>query len=825
MVLGYSIKKRLQATLLLFLLIFAGGGATVWYSLDLIRGYSLLGQKLQMASSHLHKSVLGLNAYRWSDDTGLSIRQTLKSMNDFENICVDLSASSGSQELSDALVNRILPRWKEVDGLVNRFLTLHRAGPGQEPPAVLLSRILSLSEDLGREMDWIKSTTLARMEQRQTYLLIGLGTFGALFLCLLYLAGLNLYRAVTHPLAALVHHVHLIAAGDLGRKLELQGYDEFRLLAKAFNDMAQNLSTTLVSKGFLDTVIGSMSEAVVLLGSDLTMESVNRATLEMLGYLEAELVGKPLDLIIETHEGRTPGGYLCFGGSFETHFKARDGRAVPVLFSATRVRDEGEDRDRVVCVATDVSLLKSTELELREKKDHLQRLAYHDSLTGLPNRLHFRDRLGRALALARRRGETAAVLFLDLDRFKKINDSLGHDFGDRVLMEASRRLLACLRQGDTVARLGGDEFMVLLEKVENPEQISLVAEKILFALQGVMNLDTQEIYTTASIGISLFPHDGQDEETLMKHADVAMYCAKAQGRNVYRFYNEEMNVRARELLALEGRLRKALEAEEFFLQYQPQVDLKHGQMVGMEALVRWMDPERGLISPGDFIPLAEENGLIVPLGDWVLREACRQVRLWMDQGLPPVRMAVNISARQFRQPRFVERVTAIFSEAGVDPKGFELEITESTLMEETNAAVAILKGLKKLGFQLAIDDFGTGFSSLGYLKAFPIDKLKIDRSFVRDVVFNANDAAIAVSVMSLARSMNLRVVAEGIETREQLKFLQSHGCEQGQGFLFSAALCAEEIPVAVDAGLDWPSWPTQPLRRVLGGLGSRMHLT
>lgn len=398
-----------------------------------------------------------------------------------------------------------------------------------------------------------------------------------------------------------------------------------------------------------------------------------------------------------------------------------------------------------------------------------------------------------ALDKARRNGLQVALIYLDLDRFKTINDSLGHTIGDRVLKEVAGRLTHQVRKADTVARLGGDEFVVILEDVQEAENVAKIAQKILLELVREVMVEGHRLHVTASAGISLFPDDGVDAEGLMKNAEVAMYRAKEQGKNMCQYFTPDMNSRARELLQLENGLRQALEEDQFVLHYQPQHDLATGELVGVEALLRWNHPERGMIPPGDFIPLAEETGLIVPIGDWVLRTACAQSRTWRQAGLPPMRMAVNISPRQFRLANLSSRVQEILQETGLEPEALELEITEGMIMNDLEAAIETMQALGKMGVSLAIDDFGTGYSSLGYLKRFPIAGLKIDRSFVRDIISDANDAQIATSVIALAHSMNLRVVAEGIETAEQLSFLQEKGCDHGQGFFFNLPCSAEEI--------------------------------
>lgn len=480
---------------------------------------------------------------------------------------------------------------------------------------------------------------------------------------------------------------------------------------------------------------------------------------------------------------------------YETRFRVRwpDGSLHYLHTRGKLYRDHAGNPQRLTGVSWDVTEKELAESRLREKEEHLYFLAHHDVLTSLPNRRLLQDRMQHALAKARRSGGQAALIYFDLDRFKTINDSLGHTIGDRVLKEIASRLARQVREVDTVARLGGDEFVVILEQVEEAEKVATLAQKLLLELTREIVVEGHRLYVTASAGISLFPTDSVDSEGLMKNAETAMYRAKERGKNTCQYFTPDMNARAWELLQLESGLRQALEHQQLVLHYQPQVDLTTGELIGVEALVRWEHPERGMVPPGDFIPLAEETGLIVPIGEWVLRTACAQSRAWRQAGFSPVRMAVNISPRQFRQSDLIARVDEILRETGLEPSALELEVTEGMIMNDVEAAIAIMEEFRKMGVLLAIDDFGTGYSSLGYLKRFPIAGLKIDRSFVRDLPGDANDAQIAASVIALAHNMNLRVVAEGIETADQLSFLRDKGCEHGQGYFFSPPCAAEEL--------------------------------
>jgi diguanylate cyclase (GGDEF)-like protein len=437
-------------------------------------------------------------------------------------------------------------------------------------------------------------------------------------------------------------------------------------------------------------------------------------------------------------------------------------------------------------------------LQQRKREDErVHHIAFHDDLTSLPNRLMLTERLDQALGRHRRASMKLAILYLNLDRFKVINDSLGHEAGDVLLRLVADRLRAQSREGDTVARVGGDEFVVLMENCSNSADISACAQRLVEQLSLPYLLDQKDCHVTLSIGVSIFPADGSDSETLLKAADVAMYRAKETGRNNYQYYLPSMNVHTLERLELESDLRRALERGEFFLHYQPKVEIATGLITGVEALLRWKHPLRGLVPPLDFIPLAEETGLIVPIGEWVLATACARTNAWQGRGLPALSVAVNLSARQFADSMLLAKLTRLIHASGLDPAHLELEITESVVMANGECAVAVLENLKSIGVQIAIDDFGTGYSSLAYLKRFPIDTLKVDRSFIRDIPGNAGDMKITRAIIAMAHGLRLNVVAEGVETAEQLEFLRSLSCDAVQGYFLYRPLREDEVADAL----------------------------
>ena len=534
-------------------------------------------------------------------------------------------------------------------------------------------------------------------------------------------------------------------------------------------------------------VLQNSSDAILVSDADSRIVDVNPAFERTTGYTFDEVIGKDMNHFIS---GDYDGGFYqglwarlaqagCWEG--ELHDRKKNGDAYPKRISINTISDASSKVTHYVVNFRDIS-------EIREVEKRLEHLAHYDTLTGLPNRSLLIARLEQALSLAHRNHWTLAVIFIDLDHFKEVNDSLGHSTGDSLLTEVAGRLLHCVRDSDTVARLGGDEFVIVLDNIASPDIVSEVLTKIKKTLDGSVTLNGYELFPTVSMGVSLYPADGGDAETLLRTADSAMYHVKNEGRDHWSFYSDHMNDSSQRRLQLTSGLRHAIEDKQLSLVYQPQLDLRTRAVSGAEALIRWEHPDLGMISPVEFIPLAEDTGLIEPIGEWVLHEACRQFAAWRDRGLGMPRLSINVSARQFKNVHFIEHVAQAFRDYQLKPGDLELEITESLLIHTDARLLEDMKRLCKLGVCFSIDDFGTGYCSLSYLKRFPIYMIKVDRSFVRDIPGDKDDIEITAAIISMSHKLNIRVIAEGVETVEQLGFLREQDCDEMQGYLFSRPL-------------------------------------
>ncbi len=558
----------------------------------------------------------------------------------------------------------------------------------------------------------------------------------------------------------------------------------------------------------------SIGDAVLSTDTDGNLLYLNRVAEKMIGWSCDEALGKPLAQVFPIIKDGTQLG-LAIGElkgnavARQSILTRRDGTKLPVEYSLAPIHDGAGKMVGAVIVFRDTSTV-------RELTRQMAYLAQHDFLTNLPNRVLLNDRLTQAIGYASRCGAQLAVLFLDLDHFKHINDSLGHGVGDRLLQSVAQRLTACVRSSDTVSRTGGDEFVILLAEIEHADDAAISAEKLIAALAQPHRVAGRDLQVSTSIGISVYPYDGQDAETLIKNADLAMYHAKDSGRDNAQFFTPDMNLRSVERQTVESGLRQALDRDEFELHYQPKVDLVTATTVGAEALIRWRHPQRGLMSPAQFIPIAEDSGLIVPIGRWVMHEACRQMQTWRKNGVPLVPVSINISVLEFRSRHFLDDLSAILAETQVEPRYLELELTESVLMQHAEAAIYVLDELKRIGVRLAIDDFGTGYSSLSYLSHFPIDVLKIDQSFVHEITTHAYNATIVSAVIGMCEGLQCDVIAEGVETAEQAAFLLARRCTQAQGYYCGKPMPADNFVRQLGVRREGLALPPRVRERVSG---------
>lgn len=560
--------------------------------------------------------------------------------------------------------------------------------------------------------------------------------------------------------------------------------------------LGRQLSLCRRRTGLLEQVLENISEGIAVTDPQGCIEMVNNPFCGLTGLDREQLRGEYINRLNGHKEAEENFALIfealekdgCWGG--EMSHQRSDGHQFHQWLSVSRM---GRDNGRLVWALRDISQIKSSE-------EQAAYLAYHDSLTGLPNRRLFNDRLEVAIATASRKKQRLALLFLDLDNFKNVNDGLGHAAGDELLQETARRLRGKVRDEDTVARLGGDEFILLLVGIQEPEYAAVVSQRILDDLAKPFRLRGRQFYLSASVGITISPDDGSEAEALVSNADMAMYRAKSAGRNNYKLFTPALNEKVQRRMCLETALRQAIGNQEFLVHYQPKVELAQGRVVGMEALVRWERPGHGLVSPNEFIPLAEDTGQIVAIGRWVLEQACRQAKTWHDQGHHDLAVSVNLSPRQFQQKDLVPMVTETLGASGLDAASLELEVTESMVMSSVDDAIVTLGQLTDLGVRLSMDDFGKGYSNLYYLKHFPMDTLKIDRSFVRDVATQRDDASIVDTIINMSRSLGLKVIAEGVEDTDQLRFLRERSCDQMQGFLFSRPLPSEQISQMLASG-------------------------
>jgi diguanylate cyclase (GGDEF)-like protein/PAS domain S-box-containing protein len=669
---------------------------------------------------------------------------------------------------------------------------------------------LAVAGSISFEVEWVRqlSEGLARLSKGGIDAVLlelalpdsqGIGTFDKLF-----------SAAPDVPILILGNGDEALAREAVGHGAQdylLAGHLDSYSLPRALRNAIERKAVEdalYVEKERAVVTLNSIGDAVLCTDISGNITYLNLVAETMTGWRRDEAIGKPLAEVFRIIDGATRktaqdpmemavAQNRTVGLTVNCVLIRRDGFESPIEDSAAPIHDRAGRVTGAVIVFHDVSAARAMSIRMTHS-------AQHDVVTNLPNRLLLNDRICQSIVLAHRQKKSLAVIFLDLDRFKYINDSLGHAVGDKLLQSVSRRLLAGVRGSDTVSRQGGDEFVILLSEISHPEDAATSAKKILLLLSAPHSIAGQDLRVDGSIGISVYPGDGEDAETLIKNADTAMYHAKENGRNNFQFFKADMNLRAVERQSLEGKLREALEREEFLLHYQPKVNLDTGEITGVEALIRWQHPDRGLVAPAQFVPIAEDCGLILPIGRWVLREACRQAREWQQAGLPFNRISVNVSATEFRAKNFVAEIGTSLKETGLEARYLDLELTESVLMHHAESSATILHALKAIGVHLAVDDFGTGYSSLSYLQQFPIDILKIDKSFIQRLTGGLDDSPIVGAIINMGKSLKLRVIAEGIETQQQLALLQAQHCGEGQGYLFSRPVAAAQFTDLLKVG-------------------------
>jgi diguanylate cyclase (GGDEF)-like protein/PAS domain S-box-containing protein len=644
---------------------------------------------------------------------------------------------------------------------------------------------------LHAQLEHQQGSQIKRMQgflARITLPLVAIGLLGAWFVA----------RQLARPISALIRSADRIGEGDYTSPLHVARSDEIGELQLALERMRQKLSDTTITKNYLDTVLNSLSDSVIVTSPDGLIKSCNQATQALLGYSEDELIGKSLvSFIDEPHRSNfdltttaADGRSTAAMEARETVLRTASGQTIPVSMAASAIASADPLFEGDIYVARNITERKRAERRIRY-------LARYDTLTKMPNRMQFQHLLQQAIARSRRNQRSLALLYLDLDRFKEVNDTFGHSAGDRTLEILSERLARALTKDTVIGRLAGDEFAMFVDDLpidaDNRPGLSSLARTLLDEISRAFYVNQQEVYLTASIGIAICPYDAENVIDLIRNADAAMYHSKQNSGNTWAFYVPQMNAAAVERLMLKSKLRRALERDELLILYQPKVDLRSGRVMGAEALLRWRLPGHGDISPSQFIPLAEETSLIWEIGDWVMNRVCADYREWQGTVPQPGRIAINLSLRQLKQSNFISRCRNVFAKYGLSPTCFELEVTETTLMTDPKRTIGLLKELYAMGLHLAIDDFGTGYSSLSALQQFPIGTLKIDQSFVRDVAVDTNDAALVRTIIEMGKSLDLEVIAEGVENSEQLEFLRKHGCFYAQGRLFGEPMEAARL--------------------------------
>ena len=687
------------------------------------------------------------------------------------------------------------PMWFENSVVVGYPVMLGDEQLGFLYASFQLDQMRSESAEFAAELRAKESET-----RRASYLWIGAGTLLTLLACGAVVWAL--VRSQTMRIRQLKEQAEKLREADFGEPLPVTQGDELGALAAMFNDMRDKLRNTTISRDYVDSILSGMNEAIIVTDSDGIIKRINKATTHLLGYEEAELVDTSLDFVVNTKKSGSLTDNPASGLPREAFFETKFGESVPVSYTCSIIEVEGDGSGNRIYAAQNIT-------ERRRAEKRIRYLARIDALTKIPNRMQFQHLLQQSIAKARRARNPLSLFYIDIDNFKEINDTFGHLAGDTTLETVAERLSAELPQRSIIGRLAGDEFAVIVDAhgpdPEGQKAVNDVAQRLLKRLSDPFLVQGHEVFMTASIGIAFYPQDAANVIDLIRNADAALYHAKKNGGNFASFYAPEMSEVTVERLMTKSKLRRAFERDELLVHYQPKYNLETGEVFGAEALVRWELPERGMILPSDFIPIAEETNLIIEIGEWVLDKVCEDFRFWQRSVSSPGRVSVNLSLKQLRQPNFIKRISSILRGHEISPTSLELEITETTLMENPERTIKLLDQLYGLGLHLAIDDFGTGYSSLSALQQFPISTLKVDQSFVRDIVSNPDDATIVDTVIQMGRNLNMDVVAEGVEDEAQLNFLQKLGCTYVQGLLFGNPMSSDnylELLLAQVEGTD-----------------------
>ncbi|MGI9202802.1 MAG: EAL domain-containing protein [Woeseiaceae bacterium] len=685
--------------------------------------------------------------------------------------------------------------WTSEQLFVRQPVIRNDAEIGQLTGSFGLESIIAQTETFEERL-----VALGTQDQNQSLAWIGAGALATLTLCALVIW--MVARMQAQRIHALKVQAEKLSDSDFGEPLQVVRDDLLGDLASVFNDMRDKLQRTTISRDYVDGLLSSMNEAIIVTSDDGTITRINDATSRMLGYSDDELVGHHIDLIVDQKKGRQlePGSRL--GVPREAFLLSKVGERIPVSYTSSEIDSDASASGDRIYAAQNIS-------ERRKAEQRIRYLARIDALTKIPNRMQFQHLLQRAIARAKKSNRTIGLFYVDIDHFKDINDTFGHLAGDAALETVADRLTAALPVDSVIGRLAGDEFAVIVDKLHdgivNRDALDKFARCLLDQLAEPFNVQGNEVFMTASMGIALYPSDAPNVIDLIRNADAALYHSKKAGGNVHSYYVPEMNEAAVERLMTKSKLKRAFERDELLVHYQPKYDLRTGEVFGAEALVRWELPERGIILPSDFIPIAEETNLIIEIGEWVLDRVCEDFRYWQRSVSAAGRVSVNLSLKQLRQPNFINRISSILRSYEVSPTSLELEITETTLMENPERTIKILNELYSLGLHLAIDDFGTGYSSLSALQQFPISTLKIDKSFVQDIAISADDATIVGTIIHMGQSLQMDVVAEGVESEEQLTHLQSLHCTYVQGLLFGDPMSSDnylELLLAQKEGTD-----------------------